>query len=451
MAPRQKRPYTKFFIRKGVNMITRIYINQVKEHIGETVLIKGFVHNLRIQGSVSFLILRDITGTIQNVIVKSNADAFGFVKKLSLESSVEIIGKAKKDPTRENRYEIEVETIKLLALSEAELPLAVFDKNETETSANIRHQNRFLDLRKPKNSLIMKLSSAFDRYYREFLFNEGFIEIHTPKTMPTPSESSSDLFEVKYFDRCAYLAQSPQLYKQMAIASGLEKVLEVGPIFRAEKSFTSRHATECTSYDIEMAFIKDHNDIMELEERLIVYILTQIKKNYGDEIKEIYGIDVKIPSLPFPRITMKEAKSIVQSNDLESDLSSEEEKALGDYYEKQGYDFVFLTDFPISVRPFYHKYYEDKPCTKSADLIYRGLEITTLAQREERYDVLLNQLKSKGLGQKDIQWYLDFFRYGMPPHGGWGLGGARFIMKLLGIEHIRDAMFIYRGVNHLNP
>lgn len=432
-------------------MLSRIYINQIKEHIGETVLLKGFVHNLRIQGSVSFLILRDITGTIQNVIVKSNAEAFNFVKTLTLESSVEIIGMAKKDPTREGRYEVEVETIKLLAASEAELPLAVFDKNEAETSTNVRHQNRFLDLRKPKNALIMKLSSAFDRYYREFLFNEGFVEVHTPKTMPTPSESSSDLFEVKYFDRNAYLAQSPQLYKQMAIASGLEKVLEVGPIFRAEKSFTSRHATECTSYDVEMAFINDHNDIMELEERLIVYILTKIKENYGEEIKAIYGLDVNVPSLPFPRITMREAKQLLNSEELESDLSSEEEKALGEYFEKQGHDFVFLTDFPISVRPFYHKYYEDKPCTKSADLIYRGLEITTLAQREERYDVLVSQLKAKGLGQKDIQWYLDFFRYGMPPHGGWGLGGARFIMKLLGIEHIRDAMFIYRGVNHLNP
>jgi len=452
VAPRQNRPYVRFIkILKVLKMLSRIYINQVPEHVGEQVLLKGYVHNLRIQGSVSFLILRDISGTIQNVIVKSNAQAFEFVKSLSLESSVEIIGLAKKDPTREGRFEVEVETINLLAMSEAELPLAVFDKNEVEASANIRHQYRFLDLRKPKNMLAMKLSSAFDRYYREFLFNQGFVEVHTPKTMPTPSESSSDLFEVKYFDRKAYLAQSPQLYKQMAIAAGLEKVLEVGPIFRAEKSFTSRHATECTSYDVEMAFIKDHNDIMELEENLIVYILTKIKENYSKEIKDIYGVEVNVPTLPFPRITMAEAKKLLNSEDMESDLTSEEEKALGEHFEKQGYDFVFLTDFPISVRPFYHKYYEDKPCTKSADLIYRGLEITTLAQREERYDVLLQQLKAKGLGQKDIQWYLDFFRYGMPPHGGWGLGGARFIMKLLGIEHIRDAMFIYRGVNNLNP
>ncbi|MBR6355331.1 MAG: aspartate--tRNA(Asn) ligase [Alphaproteobacteria bacterium] len=432
-------------------MLSRIYIKEVPEHVGEQVLLKGFVHALRIQGSVSFLILRDVTGTIQNVIVKSNADAFAYVKTLSLESTVEIVGMAKKDPTREGRYEVEVETIKALAMSEPELPIAVNEKNEVEAATDIRHQYRFLDLRKPKNMLIMKLSSAFDRYYREYLFNQGFVEVHTPKTMPTPSESSSDLFEVKYFDRPAYLAQSPQLYKQMAIAAGLEKVLEVGPIFRAEKSFTSRHATECTSYDVEMAFIKDHNDIMELEENLIVYILTKIKENYGDEIKAIYGLDVNVPSLPFPRITMAEAKKLLGSKDFESDLTSEEEKALGDYFEKQGQDFVFLTDFPISVRPFYHKYYTDKPCTKSADLIYRGLEITTLAQREERYDVLVEQLKAKGLGTKDIQWYLDFFRYGMPPHGGWGLGGARFIMKLLGIEHIRDAMFIYRGVNNLNP
>lgn len=150
------------------------------------------------------------------------------------------------------------------------------------------------------------------------------------------------------------------------------------------------------------------------EENLIVYILTQIKKNYGDEIKEWYGLDIVIPTVPFPRITMKEAKRLLKSEEYESDLSFEEEKALGEHFEKQGHDFVFLTDFPISVRPFYHKYYEDKPCTKSADLIYKGLEITTLAQREERYDVLVEQLKSKGLGQTDIQRYLDFFKYGVP-------------------------------------
>ena len=432
-------------------MLQRTYIKNLKKHIGEEVLIKGSIYALRAQSSVSFIVLRDITGTAQVVIVKnSTPDIFNLVKSLSLETAISVQGIVKAEDKAPNHVEIEASSISVISPSLPELPIPVYEKG-AETTSNLRHQYRFLDIRKPKNALIMKLSGAFDRYYREFLTQQGFIEIHTPKLMPTPSESSSDLFEVNYFDRKAYLAQSPQLYKQMAIAGGLEKVFEVGPIFRAEKSFTTRHATECTCYDVEMAYIKDHEDIIKLEENMIAFILTKMKEEYGDEVKQLYGIDIKVPETPFPRITMKEAKQLLGSFDDGSDLSSEEEKALGDHFAAKGHDFVFLTDFPITARPFYHKYYEDKPCTKSADLIYKGVEITTLAQREERPDVLVKQLIAKGLGTTDIQWYLDFFKYGVPPHGGWGLGGSRFLKQMLNLESIRDTMFLFRGVNHLNP
>lgn len=432
-------------------MLQRTYIKNLKKHIGEEVLIKGSIYALRAQSSVSFIVLRDITGTAQVVIVKnSTPDIFNLVKSLSLETAISVQGIVKAEDKAPNHVEIEASSISVISPSLPELPIPVYEKG-SETTSNLRHQYRFLDIRKPKNALIMKLSGAFDRYYREFLTQQGFIEIHTPKLMPTPSESSSDLFEVNYFDRKAYLAQSPQLYKQMAIAGGLEKVFEVGPIFRAEKSFTTRHATECTCYDVEMAYIKDHEDIIKLEENMIAFILTKMKEEYGDEVKQLYGIDIKVPETPFPRITMKEAKQLLGSFDDGSDLSSEEEKALGDHFTAKGHDFVFLTDFPITARPFYHKYYEDKPCTKSADLIYKGVEITTLAQREERPDVLVKQLIAKGLGTTDIQWYLDFFKYGVPPHGGWGLGGSRFLKQMLNLESIRDTMFLFRGVNHLNP
>lgn len=432
-------------------MLQRTYIKNLKKHIGEEVLIKGSIYALRAQSSVSFIVLRDITGTAQVVIVKnSTPDIFNLVKSLSLETAISVQGIVKAEDKAPNYVEIEASSISVISPSLPELPIPVYEKG-SETTSNLRHQYRFLDIRKPKNALIMKLSGAFDRYYREFLTQQGFIEIHTPKLMPTPSESSSDLFEVNYFDRKAYLAQSPQLYKQMAIAGGLEKVFEVGPIFRAEKSFTTRHATECTCYDVEMAYIKDHEDIIKLEENMIAFILTKMKEEYGDEVKQLYGIDIKVPETPFPRITMKEAKQLLGSFDDGSDLSSEEEKALGDHFAAKGHDFVFLTDFPITARPFYHKYYEDKPCTKSADLIYKGVEITTLAQREERPDVLAKQLIAKGLGTTDIQWYLDFFKYGVPPHGGWGLGGSRFLKQMLNLESIRDTMFLFRGVNHLNP
>ncbi len=257
-------------------MAERILIKELNQHVGEHVLLKGFVHAIRNKGSISFVVLRDLSGTAQTVTLKSNKEAFDFVKSLSLESSVEISGLVRTFEKAPNGIELDVEQTRMISPAEPQLPIPVYEKG-SETTSNLRHQYRFLDLRKPKNALIMKLSSAFDRYYREYLFDQGFIEIHTPKLMPTPSESSSDLFEVKYFDRKAYLAQSPQLYKQMAIASGLERVLEVGPIFRAEKSFTTRHATECTCYDVEMAYIKDHEDIMRLEENMIAFILGKIK------------------------------------------------------------------------------------------------------------------------------------------------------------------------------
>lgn len=431
-------------------MSERVLIKDLKQHVGEHVILKGFVHAIRKKGGITFMVLRDISGTVQTVTLKSNQEAFDFIKALDPESSVEINGLVNAFEEAPNGIEIDVESAKMISPSLPELPIQVYEKG-AEASASFRHQYRFLDLRKPKNSLIMKLSGAFDRYYREYLSAQGFIEIHTPKLMPTPSESSSDLFEVKYFDKKAYLAQSPQLYKQMAIASGLERVFEVGPIFRAEKSFTTRHATECTCYDVEMAFIDDHEDIMKLEENMIAFIMKKMKEEYGEEVKQLYNIDIKVPEVPFPRITMKEAKKLLGSTDDGTDLSSVEEKELGNIFAEKGHDFVFLTDFPITARPFYHKYYEDKPCTKSADLIFKGVEITTLAQREERPDVLTKQLIEKGLGTEEIQWYLDFFKFGVPPHGGWGLGGSRFIKQLLDLETIRDAMFLYRGVNNIYP
>lgn len=433
-------------------MQDREYVSDLRKHVGEVVSLKGSVHVVRVQGEVSFLMLRDVSGIVQSVIVKSNTpNVFDLLKSLPLESCVKVVGEVKEEARVEAGVEVEVKELSLISSCTETLPIPVYTKGDTETSVNIRQRYRFLDLRKPKNALIMKLISAFDQYYREFLLDKGFIEIHTPKLMPTPSESSSDLFEVKYFDRKAFLAQSPQLYKQMAIASGLERVFEVGPIFRAEKSFTTRHATECTSYDMEMAFIKSHEDIMSLEENLIVFILKRIKDKYGDDVRRIFGINIGIPELPFPRITMSDAKILLHSDSADTDLTSEEEKMLGEYFYNKNLDFVFLTDFPVAARPFYHKRYENKPFTKSADLIYKGLEITTLAQREERVDILTKQLLEKGAKTTDIQWYLDFFKYGVPPHGGWGLGGARFIMKLLNLESIRDAMFLFRGVKHLHP
>ncbi|MBI4215296.1 MAG: aspartate--tRNA(Asn) ligase, partial [Parcubacteria group bacterium] len=292
---------------------------------------------------------------------------------------------------------------------------------------------------------------------REYWTRENFIEIHSPKLMGSPSESGAEVFEVRYFDRKAYLAQSPQFYKQMAMAAGFEKVFEVGPVFRAEPSFTSRHATEFTGYDCEFSFVESHQDVMLSEQKAIQYMLEKVKAAFGDEIKKVFGREVAVPSIPFPQVTMKEAKRILGElkviSEKEGDLSPEEEVQLCRYIlEKQGHEFVFVTEYPAAVRAFYHMRLESDPqITKSFDLLWNGIEITTGAQREHRYEKLVAQASEKKMNLALLQFYLNFFRYGCPPHGGFGMGPSRMLMKLLNLSNVREACFLYRGVKRLEP
>lgn len=267
------------------------------------------------------------------------------------------------------------------------------------------------------------------------------------------------MFELPYFETKAYLAQSPQFYKQMAMAAGFERVFEIGPVFRADPSFTSRHMTEFTSIDMEMSWVDSHEDVMAFEERMLQYVYQRVKDTYGPQIKEQFGLDLRVPTVPFPRIPMAEAIEILKGRgytlppEKKGDIDPAGERELGAYVrEKYDHDFVFLTDWPITVRPFYHMRHEDNPTlTRSFDLIACGLEITTGAQREHRYDVLAKQAVEKGLTLELIQYYLDFFRYGCPPHGGLAIGLSRLAMVMLGIPNIRETVYIFRGPTRLNP
>ncbi|MBL0690147.1 MAG: aspartate--tRNA(Asn) ligase [Alphaproteobacteria bacterium] len=418
-------------------MLNRVHIKDIVSEDGKQILIKSSIQTIREQGKIVFLILRDISGICQ-AIVKEGSSEFDCAKRLTIESAVEISGIVKTTKNTEKGYEILVEGIKILNESATPLPIPVVEKGDIVTTEK-RQDNRFLIWRREKESLILKIVSQLDSSYRNFLLGENFIEIHTPKLMPSPSESSAELFELEYFDRTAYLAQSPQLYKQMAISSGLERVFEVGPVFRAEKSQTNRHATEFVSYDVEMGYIDNFEEVLVMLENLVKSILESINERYSEEIKLHYGVENFTFSSKIPRLTMAEAKSILKERGLDisdDDLSTAEEKAIGDYVkEKYDHDFVFITDYPTSCRPFYHKRKNDD-ITASSDLIYKGVEIVTTAQREENYETLLEQLNDKGLEQKPMQWYLDFFKYGCPPHGGWGFGASRLIMNLLGLESL---------------
>jgi len=436
----------------------RFYINTIREHIGKQVKIAGFVQTIRDQGSIKFLIVRDITGAIQIVVTKHKPDTLSVAKTLTHESVVEIVGLVKKEKQAPSGFEIEAEKITILSLSDPELPIPIITKRQQgETEQSIRLDWRWIDLRKPQGVLTFKVWTVLEAAFREYWIKNEYIEIHSPKLISTASESGAEVFEVKYFDRKAYLAQSPQFYKQMAMAAGFEKVFEVGPVFRAEPSFTSRHATEFTGYDAEISYIQSHEDIMSEEEKTIQFVLQRVRDKYGEEIKQVFARDFIVPSLPFPRLSMKDAKKALSDmevpGDISSDLSSEEERRVGEYVkEKFGHEFVFITEYPVSVRPFYHMRDEhDATLTKSFDLLWDGLEVTTGAQREHRYDVLVRQAQEKGMKIESLQFYLNFFRYGCPPHGGFGMGPNRMIMKLLGVDNVRDAMFLYRGIKRLEP
>ncbi|MEK6558160.1 MAG: aspartate--tRNA(Asn) ligase, partial [Candidatus Margulisiibacteriota bacterium] len=301
--------------------------------------------------------------------------------------------------------------------------------------------------------------TAVEHAMRSFWMSEGFVEIHSPKFMGSASESGAELFEVKYFDRKAYLAQSPQFYKQMAMAAGFDRVFEIGPVFRANPSFTSRHDTEFTSVDVEVSWVRSHEDVMQLEERWLHSVLAEVRAEYGAKIKAEFGTEIVVPELPFPRVTMAEAYEILdQMGDRiergeKGDLDPEGERLLCRHFqEKTGHEFVFVTEYPAAVRAFYHMRHEGNPhLTKSFDLLWKGLEVTTGAQREHRYDVLVEQAKEKGLSLQPIQYYLDFFRYGCPPHGGFGFGLTRMLMVMLGAKSVREVTYLYRGVNRLTP
>ncbi|MDR0834901.1 MAG: aspartate--tRNA(Asn) ligase, partial [Candidatus Symbiothrix sp.] len=273
----------------------------------------------------------------------------------------------------------------------------------------------------------------------------------------TATESGSELFEVPYFGRMAYLAQSPQFYKQMAMAAGFGRVFEIAPVYRANSSHTKRHDTEFTSVDMELSWIDSHEDVMKCEEEWIAHIVKKVAEKHGEKIKEVFGFEIEVPTLPFPRMTLTEARKILATLghviSHKDDLDPQGERLISEYVKKTfNHDYIFLTEYPTSVRAFYHMRPENNPdVTKSFDLICKGIEITTGAQREHRADILAKQAVEKGFSLEPLQDYINFFKYGVPPHGGFGLGLTRLLMVLLNLDNVREATFLYRGPSRLTP
>lgn len=439
----------------------RTLVQDAGKKVGELVALRGFVQTVRNQKAVQFIVLRDHSGLIQLVAERSEANSplNESIAALPRESAIQVTGLVVSNPSvKLGGLEVQLKTLSIESSADVLLPIDIF--GQTETEVDKRLDWRFLDLRQPEKQLIFRIQTTVEMAMREFWIENGFVEIHTPKIMGSPSEGGAELFTLEYFGQTASLAQSPQFYKQMAMAAGMDRVFEIGPAFRADPSFTPRHSTEFTSVDMEMSWIESHHDIMDFEEAWLCHILETVKEKHGEQIGTAFDVDVVIPTRPFPRVTMREAQAVLQDKGhvapvetKKGDIDPQGERLLCEYAkEKFGHEFIFITDYPIEVRPFYHMRKADAPSeTKSFDLLWKWMEITTGAQREHRYDVLVKQAAEKGVELESIQFYLDFFKYGCPPHGGFGFGLARLLAAMLNQKSIRDVVFLHRGPNRLVP
>ncbi|MET7778076.1 aspartate--tRNA(Asn) ligase [Streptomyces mirabilis] len=439
-----------------IHTANRVLVSDLRQHVGETVSVSGWVNTLRLQAKMQFVVVRDHTGMVQVTHRRGDEgdETEAALESLTAESAVRITGRVVDNAiVKLGGLELIPESVEVLNRAETPLPI------DEQTGLEHRLDWRFLDVRiRPQAQLPFVTQTTFEQGMREYAYSQGCTEMHTPKLMGTASESGAEVFELGYFGRSAYLAQSPQFFKQMAIAAGIDKVFEIGPVFRAEPSFTSRHATEFTGVDVELAWITDVEDVMRFEERMLAYGLAKVAEQHGEAIREVFGVEVAVPQVPFPRITMAEAQEILRGKGwdpegVKEDLDPEGERGIAAHIKEQtGHEFVFITHYPTSIRPFYHMRPADRPdLTLSFDLLWKGLEITTGAQREHRYDVLVKQAAEKGMSTEPLQDYLNAFRYGCPPHGGLGMGLGRVLMVMLGLDSIREATFLFRGPNRLTP
>jgi aspartyl-tRNA synthetase len=422
------------------------YSREVPQKQDKVVTLMGWARAIRNVGKLTFIQLADREGTVQIIFKNPSEEISGKLASLQRESVIAVQGTVQLNKTAPGGLEIIPTELKILNLAHTPLPLEVVTE-KTPADLPTRLNSRFIDLRKPKIAAIFKIKNMVVTASREYWEKNKYIEVNTPKLISTPSESGANVFEVKYFNKKAYLAQSPQFYKQIMMISSFDKVYEIAPVFRAEKHHTYRHVNEYTGMDFEISFIKNLDDVITEVEKLFVYIYNYIQKNAKNELS-ILGKTINIPKTPFPRVTMKQAFEMIGQKGEE--LSSDQEKLFSAACKKKfNHDFVFLTEFPWSTRPFYHM--KSGNITFSTDLLCNGLEIATLAQREHRYDILIKQLKEKGMNEKGIEYYLNAFKFGVPPHGGAGLGLDRIVMKMLDLPNVREAVIFPRDPERLTP
>lgn len=426
----------------------RIIVSEINKFIEKKIKVEGWVYRIRKLKEITFLILRDRSGLVQCVIENKSIN----IDNISLESVISVFGKVKESKNALNPFEILIEEINVVSEAE-ELPIEI-NKKEYNASLETTLNNRAISLRHEKINSIFKIQNIIVQSFREFLIEKGFTEIFTPKIVAEGAEGGTELFKVNYFEKIAYLAQSPQFYKQMMVGAGFERVFEVAHVYRAEEHNTSRHLNEYVSMDLEFGFIEDEYEIMNLEEELIKYILNSVEEK-GKKYLEL--LNAKLPRIhgSIPKIELKEAIKIIEikynKKGLEGDLDPEGEKLICKYAKEElGCDFIFINNYPRKKRPMYTMPLGEEG-TRSFDLLFRGVEITSGGQRIHNYNMLINNMKEKGLNPNDYEGYTEIFKYGMPTHGGLGIGLERITAQLLNLSNIREAALIPRDRTRITP
>ncbi|GCC10337.1 asparagine--tRNA ligase [archaeon] len=437
-------------------MIKRRYSSELSSEMdGKVITVAGWVNEKRKMGKLIFLLIRDRDGIVQLTLPGKfvSKEVFETAKNISKESVVVARGKLQKMEKAPGGFEIIPEEIKVFARAESPLPLDPTGK--VPANLDTRLDSRVIDLRKPEIMAIFKIRSKILKAAREYLYRKSFLEVHSPRIISTASEGGTELFPIAYFEKEAFLAQSPQLYKQMLMGTGMDAVFEVATYFRAEEHDTIWHLNEITAIDCEMAFIEDEEDILTLIENLIVAMVTEVKENCQKEI-ELLGRDISIPEKPFLRIEYSRVLELLEEAGLRlsfgEDLTTEAEKKLGEIMKEKGHVFYFVTKYPLSIKPFYTMpENSEQKLSRAFDLEFSGREIISGSQRIHNYDLLVDRIKAKDLRVESFGAYLKAFKYGMPPHGGFGMGIERLLMLLLNLSNIREAVLFPRDRYRLRP
>ena len=421
---------------------------------GKEVSVAGWAEDVRNLGGIAFVILRQREGTLQLAVrKKENPAVFDALTAITRESVIAAKGVLKANPQARNGWEIFPAHVDVLSPAATPLPLGVVDK--VGADMDTRLDNRVMDLRKPERRAIFHVRDLIQRAVREYLHGTGFVEVHTPKLAGAGAEGGATLFRTDYFGKVAFLSQSPQLYKQMLMATGLDRVFELSPAFRAEPSDTVRHVTEFLSFDAEVAYIRHQEDFLQILEGCIAHAIASVRE-HGKPYLEALAVDPKVPTLPIPRVTYEEAIDLLAAEGKRvrdgDDLDTEGEKVLGRAMAAKGHELYFLVEYPSAIKPFYVMGKEGDPeHSYSFDLEYKGDEMASGGQREHRYDVLVARMREMGLNPDSFEFYLKAFRYGMPPHGGWGLGLDRLVQKVLDLPNVREAILFPRDRARLVP